>query len=222
MTVAWSYSSISTFKQCPKKYFHLKVAKDVTDPGSEAMVYGQDAHKAAELFVKAGTPIPEKFKVIEPVVESLKKIEGDKHCEVKLGLRKNDAGYEACGFFDKGVWWRGISDLLIINKDKAYSVDYKTGKSGKYADMKQLDLVAGAIFAHFPTVKKVKSALAFVISGEFLTKEHRADEQGLYLSVFDKELEQLDGAYLSGVWNPKPSGLCGWCPVTQCPHHKER
>jgi len=217
--MAWSYSSISTFKQCAKKYYHLKVAKDVQDTGSEAMVYGQEVHKAAEEYIKHGIDIPEKFKIIEPVVESLNKIPGDKHCEVKLGLTKD---HDPCGFFDKGVWWRGIADLLIVNGDKAYSVDFKTGKSGKYADMKQLDLVAGAIFSHFPKVKKVKSALAFVISGEFLTKEHRADEQEVYLSVFDKELEQLDGAMLSGVWNPKPSGLCGWCPVKSCEHHKER
>jgi hypothetical protein len=219
MTVAWSYSSISLFKQCARKYYHLKVAKDVQDTGSEAMIYGQDAHKAAEEYIKHGIAVPEKFKIIEPVVASLNKIPGDKHCEVKLGLTKE---YDPCGFFDKGVWWRGIADLLIVNGDKAYSVDFKTGKSGKYADMKQLDLVAGAIFAHFPTVKKVKSALAFVISGEFLTKEHRSDEQEIYLSVFDKELEQLDGAMLSGVFNAKPSGLCGYCPVRQCEHHRER
>ena len=58
---AWSYSSISTFKQCPKKYYNLKVAKDVKDIGSEAMLYGNQVHKAAEDFIKEGTPIPKKF-----------------------------------------------------------------------------------------------------------------------------------------------------------------
>jgi hypothetical protein len=31
-------------------------------------------------------------------------------------------------------------------------IDYKTGKNAKYADMKQLDLMAGAIFVHYPEV----------------------------------------------------------------------
>jgi len=217
--IAWSYSSISTFKQCPKKYYHLKVLKDVKDTGSEAMVYGQDVHKAAEEFVKSDVPIPEKFKYMQPIVESLGKIEGDKHCEVKLGLKQD---YAPCGFFDSGVWWRGIADLIIVNGERAYSVDYKTGKNAKYADTKQLDLVAGAIFSHFPLVKKVKSALAFLVSGDFITKEHRADEKEVYLKTFDKELEQLDGAMLSGVWNANSGPLCGWCPVTSCAHHRER
>ena len=217
--IAWSYSSISTFKQCPKKYYHLKVLKDVKDTGSEAMVYGQDVHKAAEEFVKSDVPIPEKFKYMQPIVESLGKIEGDKHCEVKLGLKQD---YAPCGFFDSGVWWRGIADLIIVNGERAYSVDYKTGKNAKYADTKQLDLVAGAIFSHFPLVKKVKSALAFLVSGDFITKEHRADEKEVYLKSFDKELEQLDGAMLSGVWNANSGPLCGWCPVTECEHNRKR
>lgn len=217
--IAWSYSSISTFKQCPKKYYHLKVLKDVKDTGSEAMVYGQDVHKAAEEFVKSDVPIPEKFKYMQPIVESLGKIEGDKHCEVKLGLKQD---YAPCGFFDSGVWWRGIADLIIVNGERAYSVDYKTGKNAKYADTKQLDLVAGAIFSHFPLVKKVKSALAFLVSGDFITKEHRADEKEVYLKTFDKELEQLDGAMLSGVWNANSGPLCGWCPVIECEHNRKR
>ena len=217
--IAWSYSSISTFKQCPKKYYHLKVLKDVKDTGSEAMVYGQDVHKAAEEFVKSDVPIPEKFKYMQPIVESLGKIEGDKHCEVKLGLKQD---YAPCGFFDSGVWWRGIADLIIVNGERAYSVDYKTGKNAKYADTKQLDLVAGAIFSHFPLVKKVKSALAFLVSGDFITKEHRADEKEVYLKSFDKELEQLDGAMLSGVWNANSGPLCGWCPVTECEHNRKK
>ena len=29
---AWSYSSITLFDQCPKKYYHLRVAKDIKEP----------------------------------------------------------------------------------------------------------------------------------------------------------------------------------------------
>ena len=42
--ITWSYSSISLFDQCPKKYFHLKVEKSVHEPESEAMHYGKDMH----------------------------------------------------------------------------------------------------------------------------------------------------------------------------------
>ena len=54
------------------------------------------------------------------------------------------------------VWWRGIADLVILDADNhiAWVVDYKTGKSARYADKGQLELMALATFKHFPVVKK--------------------------------------------------------------------
>jgi hypothetical protein len=219
---AWSYSSIKTFDQCPKKYFHLKVAKDVKDEGNEASIYGNDAHEAAEHYIKHGTPIPDKFAIMRPVVETLAKFPGEKHTELKLGIRKAEDGFEPCGFFDKGVWYRGIVDLLITNDSTAHMIDYKTGKNAKYADMKQLDLMAGAVFVHFPNVVRVKSGLAYVVSNEFLKKTHKREHLGQYLSVFDEQLGQLEDAMQAGVFNPKSGPLCGWCPVVSCEHHRPR
>lgn len=219
---AWSYSSIKTFDQCPKKYFHLKVVKDVKDEPGEAADYGTAVHQAAEDYIKSGTPIPPKFKYMEPIVQSLGAIEGDKHTELRLGVAKTDTGYEPCGFFDKNVWWRGIVDLVIINGHKAHMIDYKTGKNAKYADPKQLDLMAGALFVHYPDLKMVKSALAYVVSKEFIPKLHVRDDMDKYLTVFSDELSRLEHAELSGVWNPKSSPLCGWCPVVSCEHHRPR
>ena len=219
---AWSYSSIKTFDQCPKKYYHLKVAKDVKDTAGPEADYGTQAHEAAEHYIKHGTPIPGKFKIMRPVVEALAQFPGEKHTELKLGIRKTDTGYEPCGFFDKDVWWRGIVDLLITNGKTAHMVDYKTGKNAKYADMKQLDLMAGAVFVHYPEIQKVKSGLAFVVSNEFPKKTHTREHLDMYLSVFDKQLGQLEDAMDNGMWNAKTSPLCGWCPVTSCEHYRPR
>jgi hypothetical protein len=220
--IAWSYSSIKTFDQCPKKYYHLKVVKDVKDVPGEAADYGTAVHEAAELFIKDGTPIPEKFAFMRPIVEPLAAKQGVKHTEMKLGVRKTGAGFEPCEFFGKDVWWRGIVDLLIVDNHTAFMIDYKTGKSAKYADMKQLDLMAGAIFVHFPEVMKIKSALAFVVSNEFPKKVHVREKLDQYLSVFDNQLDQLEASMDNGIWNAKTSPLCGWCPVTSCEHWKPR
>lgn len=216
---AWSYSSIKTFEQCPKKYFHLRVAKDVKDEPGEAADYGTAVHLAAEEFIRDGKPIPEKFAYIRPVVERLAALPGDKLAELKLGIRKD---YSPCGFFDKDVWWRGIADLLVIDGHRAWCVDYKTGKSARYADTKQLDLLAGAVFSHFPEVTKIKSSLIYVVSGELIPKTHVITERSQYLSVFDQQIEQLDDAMENGVWNPKSGPLCGWCPVTSCDYWRPR
>jgi len=216
---AWSYSSIKTFEQCPKKYFHLKVAKDVKDDPGEAADYGTAVHLAAEEFIKEGKPIPDKFAYMRPIVDRLAALPGEKHAELKLGMKRN---FSPCGFFDKDVWWRGIADLLVIDRHRAWCVDYKTGKSARYADTKQLDLLAGAVFSHFPEVMKIKSSLLFVVSGDLIAKKHVITERSEYLSVFDEQLDRLDAAMENGVWNAKTSPLCGWCPVTTCEHWKPR
>jgi PD-(D/E)XK nuclease superfamily len=197
---AWSYSSIKTFDQCPKKYYHLRVAKDVEDIAGEAADYGTAVHEAAELQRLAGT----------------------RHCEMKLAVTSPETGLKPTEFFAKDVWWRGIIDLAVVNDTKAVMVDYKTGKSARYADVKQLDLMAGALFAHFPKLERIKSALLFVVSDEVVRKVHVREQQEQYMSVFNPQLDRLEGALLSGVWNPKSGPLCGWCPVTSCPHHIER
>jgi len=218
----WSYSSIKTFDQCPKKYYHLKVAKDVKDSGSEATIYGEQVHKAAEDYIKHGTPVPKKYSPIAPVVETLNGFAGDKHAEMKLGIRKTPDGYEPCEFFGEGVWWRGIADLVIINGPKAKLVDFKTSKNTRYADTKQLDILAAAVFVKFPEVQEIKSALAFVVCNEFIHKNHKRAGLPTYLRTFEPELERLEMAQETDVWNANPSGLCGFCPVVSCEHHKKR
>lgn len=219
---AWSYSSIKTFEQCPKKYYHLKVAKDVKDDPGEAADYGTAVHLAAEEFIRDGKPIPEKFAYMRPIVERLAALSGKKHAELKLGVRKTNDGYEPCGFFDKDVWWRGIADLLVIDGKRAWCVDYKTGKNARYADTKQLDLLAGAVFTHFPQVETIKSSLIYVVSGDLIPTKHHVTHRDQYMAVFDKQLDQLDDCMDNGVWNPKSGPLCGWCPVTDCEHWKPR
>jgi len=101
-------------------------------------------------------------------------------------------------------------------------VDYKTGKSARYADLRQLDLCAGAMFLHFPELMVIESALIFVVSGDFIPKQHVVTERTQYLEVFKRELARLEIAQNTGIWNANPTPLCGWCPVKTCPHWRDR
>ena len=169
---SWSYSSLKVFQQCPKKYYHLRIAKDVQQGDTEATIYGKEVHKAAEDYMRDGIPIPEKFAYMRPILERLERIPGNRYCEFEMALKQVQGEYVPCDFYDKDYWWRGIADLLIIDGDTAYMIDYKTSKNAKYADLKQLDAMAACVFKMFPDVKRIKSALLFVVSGEFVNKDH--------------------------------------------------
>jgi hypothetical protein len=219
MTVkySWSYSSLDLYKQCPHKYYRLRIKKDIVEPPTEHLSYGLEVHKAAEEYIRDGKEIPEKYAFIKEPLDMLNAIEGEKHCELRLGLTK---GLEPCEFFAKDVWWRGIADLIILQGDKAYVVDYKTGKSAKYADPKQLELLSLALFKHFPQVKKVKGGLLFVVANEFVKADYEQEKEGLYWTRWIEDTNRLEKSIELDVWNPKPNFSCSkWCAVKDCVHN---
>jgi hypothetical protein len=213
----WSYSSLDLFKQCPHKYYRLRVKKDVVDPPTEHLSYGLEVHKAAEDFIKHGTPIPEKHAFIREPLELLRKRNGKHLCEYKLGLTRD---LSPCGFFDEDVWWRGVADLLVINGEEARCVDYKTGKSIKYADTDQLELMALAVFRHFPQVKRVKAGLLFVVTKNFIKDSYDIQNQDKMWAKWFAQYNRMKFSYTNNVWNPRPSGLCKkHCLVLECAHN---
>lgn len=217
---AWSFSSIKTYDQCPKKFYHLKVAKDYQeDQNAEHLVYGTEFHKAAELYIKDNVPIPTQFNFAKGALDNLNKLPGEKLCEYEMGLTEN---LEPCGFKDENVWWRGIADLIILDREagEARILDYKTGKSAKYADTGQLELMALATFKHFPEVKKVKAGLLFVVAKQFVKGNYHVDNSHVMWGKWLKDYERMKSSYKNNVWNPRPSGLCRkHCVVLECPHN---
>jgi hypothetical protein len=215
----WSFSGIKTFDQCPKKYYHLKITKEYSDPPTEATLYGSRFHTAAEEYIRDGTALPPYFEYAKGVLDSLNNMEGTKYCEYEMGLTQD---IEPCGFKDANVWWRGIADLIIINHTtgEARVVDYKTSKSTRYADTGQLELMALATFKHFPEVKKIRAGLIFVVCKGFIKASYTVDDVPEILSKWTAEHDKLKAAYENNVWNPRPSGLCrNHCVVLDCAHN---
>jgi hypothetical protein len=85
-----------------------------------------------------------------------------------------------------------------------------------------LDVLAAALFLHFPQLELIKSGLVFVVSGEFIYKEHYAELRDSYFSTFDEGLDRLAAAQETGVWNANSGPLCRFCPVTSCEHNRKR
>jgi hypothetical protein len=144
---------------------------------------------------------------------------GEKLCEYEMGLTED---LQPCGFKDENVWWRGIADLIILDRENAEArvVDYKTGKSTKYADKGQLELMALAIFKHFPEIKKVKGGLLFVVANAFLKDNYHVDQQDVCWSKWIADRKRMAASYANDVWNARPSGLCrNHCVVLSCPHN---
>lgn len=220
MSIApWSFSKAKAFEQCPKQFYHMKVLKEFEDKETAAMRYGTSMHKAAEEYVRDKTPLPPEFEYVHAGLDSLLGIAGEKLCEFKMGLTEE---LEPCDFFAEDVWWRGIADLVILDTEKhrAWVVDYKTGKSARYADKGQLELMALALFKYFPAIEQIKAGLLFVVCTELVKEQYSQEDQTFLWGKWMGKFEQMETAFETNVWNAKPSGLCrNHCPVLECVHN---
>jgi hypothetical protein len=213
----WSFSSLKDYINCPKKYQEVKVLKRYTIKPTAQMTYGNEVHKACEDYVAEGKPLAKNYLKFKPLLDTLMEIDGTRYPEQKMAL---DSAGKACDY-NKGYWVRGIVDLMIIDGDTAFIVDYKTG-SNKYPEPKQLKLMALMAFAHYPEINRIKAGLLFIVHNSFLTEEYKREDVHKLWDAFYPDLNRLDTSYINDVWNPNPTPLCGWCPVDTCPHYKEK
>jgi hypothetical protein len=219
-TVTWSHSSLKDYEGCPRRYHEAKVLKKYPFTDTEATIYGKELHEAAEFYIRDDKELPPQFLFVKDTLDALKSKPGRKLCEYKMGLTTD---LQPCDFFDKKVWVRGIADLLIINDDNltARVVDYKTGNN-KYPDREQLKLMALMVFAHFPHIRKVEGALLFVVKDDIAKASFMVGEAEEYWWDYRERVARIEQAHETGVWNPKPTPLCGWCPCSDCEFNKKR
>jgi hypothetical protein len=217
VSYTWSYSSISLFQQCPRKYHRLRIVKDIVEPPQEHLLYGTAVHRAAEEFIRDDKDLPPKFEMFKPQLTLMKVLKGDKYCEYEMGIRKD---FTPCAFDDPDVWLRGIVDLLVVGSDSARIIDYKTSKSSKYADTKQLELLSLLVFKHFPNVKKIKAALLFLVSQDLVRAKYTEEQQSVAWIRWLDIVKSLEAAMKVDVWNPKPNFTCRkFCAVKDCEHN---
>jgi hypothetical protein len=218
----WTYSQLDSFENCPKKFYHLKVARDVVEPPTVHTEWGTRVHTALEDYVKDGTPLPEGMTQWDGIAAKLKALPGEKHTEIQFAI---DANFQPCAW--KGSWSRGIADLLVIYKDKALVADYKTGKR---KPTEQLDLYANYVFHHYPEVNTVTTGFIWLKEKKVDWNSGRPGKQPItrgevpfVWAEFLPRVRKLESAYERDKWPAKTSGLCkAWCPVLSCEFNGKR
>lgn len=212
--VVWSHSSLKDFEGCARRYHEIKVLKKYKFQETDATRYGTDLHKAAEDYLADGVVLPSRFTFVKDVLDVLDKKPGRKLTEHKMALTEK---LRTCEWDASDVWVRGIADLLIIDDENltAWVVDYKTGNN-RYPDREQLVLMSLLVFAHFPHIRQVKSALLFVIKNDMVKHNMSVDETKDEWQRYRERSARISACIDSGVWNPKQTPLCGWCAVKSC------
>jgi hypothetical protein len=217
-TVAWSYSSLTNYEQCPKKFFHTKVQKDIKDPPGEAAKWGTQVHSDLELRIKNKKTLPDELTKFEPLCAKIEASPGRVFTETQYALTSS---FKRTGWFDRDVWVRAILDVGVINGTNALILDWKTGKIKH--DSNQLKLSAAVIMHTEPDVEKVNTGFVWLKDNKIGKETYTRDQIPEIWQEFMPRVRRLEIAHEQSKWEAKPSGLCkAWCPVTSCEHNGRR
>lgn len=214
---AWSFSVLSLFNQCRKKYWHLKIQKDFKDGDSQAAADGKAVHVALHKRVIKGTAFPPPMRHMEPMAEKFVNAPGEKYGEMQMAL---DAEFNPCDWFAPTCWVRAIIDLLIVRDNAATLVDWKTGK--KKPDFDQLELSAAVLSRLMPEIESFTLVFVWLRSNELSVQTvTKAELRKVWLKLLP-QVKEIDEAISTTSFPANETPLCGWCPVHSCPHWVDR
>ena len=216
---AWSHSSLKDFEGCQRRYQEIKVLKNYPFTETEATRYGNQVHEAIELYIRDGKPIPPEYAQFQAVVDAMLKKDGRKIAEYEMALTVD---LQPTEWKSKDVWVRGIADILIVDDENltAWVGDWKTGNN-KYPDRDQLVLMSIMVFAHFPHIRRVNSALLFIVKNDMVKMSMTREQADKHWWDYRERTARLEAAFANDVWNPNQTPLCGWCPVKTCEFNKK-
>jgi hypothetical protein len=72
------------------------------------------------------------------------------------------------------------------------------------------------VFAHFPHIRKVNSALLFIVKNDMVKMQMLRDQAEAFWWKYRERTARLEACFENDVWNPNQTPLCGWCQVTGC------
>lgn len=209
MTLTHSFSSIKMYMNCPLRYYHQRVRKAVTDPGSEATHYGERIHKFLEDRLKTNTELPQEAAQYEGLTSAiLKGMKGELLVEQELTL---NAELKPTGWFDEDAWLRTKIDVLVLNQTEAKVLDWKTGK--RKPDFDQLELYALQIFAHYPEVERVSVGFVWLKDKAMDRDEYVRQNAAALWEKLLTQINRIEKSVETEVWPARPSGLCRFCPA---------
>jgi CRISPR/Cas system-associated exonuclease Cas4 (RecB family) len=216
-----SFSRLNTFETCPAKFDYLYVTKNVKDQDNEFTIYGTRVHDALERYGRAKVKSDAAAQAIGalddatpditkhyPIVDRIASLGGTQLFEQQMAI---DGDKRPCDWFGPSVWIRGIADVLVVNGDRAWCLDWKTGKPK--SDPTQLQLFAALVFAHYPAVNEVRTSFIWLNHDDATNATYsRAMESNLWLALGPR-FERVQHTVDLGVFPARPSGLCRYCPA---------
>lgn len=198
----WSYSSISTYRECPAKW-KFSYIDNLPWAASAAMTRGTRMHSMCEDYVNGKiTYVPTEIKRVGPLLQQLNSL-GAKSEEVWL----LDKDWNATNDQSK-AWVKAIIDVHYVLGDILFVKDYKSGQMYD-SHRSQLELYGIMGLKKYPQVKRVETSAVYLDTG------HEGMEGSLIHAMLPKTIEKWEKDAIKMMsdndFEPCPGNACRWC-----------
>lgn len=219
MPVQWSHSRLQNFEQCPRRFYHEAILKDCKQETIHpTTLWGQQVHKAIELRINEGTPLPDNMVQYAQQAEMAASLPSVK-AEVQFAITTS---WTQTDWFSADVWGRAILDVLSFLPDgnTAYIGDWKLGKYR--GDTGQARVNAFMLMATNPDIKTVHTQFIYLAANKVDTQTFTRDKLPQYVEPTLETIRRIEVCNDNGEWPATPSGLCAYCPVTRCQFNRSK
>jgi len=231
MAIALSWSRVSDWQQCARKFYLKYIAKGFPQEDASKSVHlvkGSEMHKQMENYTYAKlngkeAEIPhaspacrEAFPIVDRVHANFAEIWPERQVAVTYDFKPTE-------WFGSDVAWRSIWDFSGINRRRpdsrghALIIDWKTGKVQDYdvGEPGQLHLSA-AMAIPFYDVDDVDVFYAFIEHKvkkpekplRVTAEEDYEHIKSFFNRIYDKVNEEKE-------WKPQVNSYCNYCPATK-------
>lgn len=208
--LAHSYSSLKMYQNCPKRFYHQRITKEVVDQSGEATLHGERVHKFLEDRLRESVELPQEVEAYEPLVQAVLRSVGNGQLLIEQEMTLNRK-LKPTGWWDEDAWMRSKLDVLVLKGPTAINMDWKTGK--RRPDFDQLELFALQVFAHHSDVKEVTSCFVWLKDNAIDKQTYTRNNIGDMWSNLLNKVSRIERSLHSNDWPAKPSGLCRYCPA---------
>lgn len=215
--VAFSFSRLTSFEECPKKFHEISVSKRVKDPGNQYSEYGDFVHKAFAKYMRDGKALPLTLRQYEKLLRPIRAAPGEKVIEQQIALNQN---YEQVEWYAKDTFVRVISDLTQLNGSKGILWDWKTGKPKD--DFLQLKLSGAVTFLLAEELEEVTLAYLWLKTKSVAAIKMKRDEcTGVWSEILPR-VQRYQVAHEQLDFPARPGYYCKYCPVKSCPYNESK
>lgn len=225
----YSYSKQESWHSCPQKFKLNYIDKIKVQTEHSAFEKGSFFHKVIEDDLLSDVPWHEEtefnFKLLNKTEQDILKAEtkiflnSEYYKKIKEAFNKSETGVELGFAFDEE--WNAIEytkeslllgyiDCVMIHKNTAVVIDWKTGKykEPKWQTYDQVMLYALWIFKMYPEVESVKGIYCYVEHDKQNSKVYTRQEMKIIETTFKNKLSKIEN---DDKFNKNVSKLCAWC-----------